>query len=268
MAAEVNMKKSLNMKGFLEKRRQTLKFHWRLYKFLLEGSVLSYYKMQNEDGKEIEKEGILWGKIDLRYVQSVRKATSVSHNFPFEVVLYNGKTIILSAQSEAKRTEWLQALWKVMHLSGQEERNCRSLTSDLHSKDSYMTHSSDEDNCEDSAEKKSNPRKILPRARIKSDLCVTSEKEGKMSESQNRKHVSLGFEQTSITQASCNSVSSYDGVPSPAVVISSTKMSALYTGKSAGITLTSLHMHTTKCDSTFAVHSHTEVCANGSLVTE
>ncbi|XP_006005576.1 uncharacterized protein LOC102355862 isoform X1 [Latimeria chalumnae] len=109
----------LCLKGFLEKRRQMMKFHWRCYKFVLEDTILSYYRVKSEE----DEEGVPWGKIDMRFVQSVRATNHISYKFPFEVVLHSGKVIILSAQTADQRADWLKFLWQSMHLAVQEEQD-------------------------------------------------------------------------------------------------------------------------------------------------
>ncbi|KAE8578755.1 hypothetical protein XENTR_v10023760 [Xenopus tropicalis] len=102
-----------SLSGILEKRRQNLKFHWKVYNFVLEGSALSYYKLRGNN----EKEGELWGTIELRDVQCLNSTDAIGHRYPIEVTLRSGKVILLSADCNMERMKWLQALQdKMMEL--------------------------------------------------------------------------------------------------------------------------------------------------------
>ncbi|KAM9305426.1 uncharacterized protein PAF06_013981 [Gastrophryne carolinensis] len=101
---------AVEISGVLEKRRQNLKFHWRTYQFILRGSKLSYYKMRGSQ----DKEGELWGTIDIRDVTSLQCVEVMGARFPMEVMLRSGKVILLAADSSAERAKWLQALQEQM----------------------------------------------------------------------------------------------------------------------------------------------------------
>ncbi|OCT61793.1 uncharacterized protein LOC121399076 [Xenopus laevis] len=105
-AMESNAQTPVSLSGILEKRRQNLKFHWKVYNFVLKGSALSYYKLRGNN----EKEGELWGTIELRDVQCLNSADAIGHRYPIEVTMRSGKVILLSADCNVERTKWLQAL--------------------------------------------------------------------------------------------------------------------------------------------------------------
>ncbi|KAM4632332.1 uncharacterized protein O3C94_018835 isoform 2-T2 [Discoglossus pictus] len=94
------------LSGILEKRRQNLKFQWRTYRFILEDLKLSYYKTRGSS----DKEGELWGTIDIRDVQSLCPVEPSGHRYPMEMTLRSGKVILLSAQSSLERARWLQTI--------------------------------------------------------------------------------------------------------------------------------------------------------------
>ncbi|XP_067859673.1 uncharacterized protein [Heptranchias perlo] len=132
------------LEGFLEKRRQTLKFNWRFYKFVLNDTSLCYYKVKNKPNPE----GILYGKIDVRFMHSARETTTVNHNYPFEVVLANGKIIILSASTNEQRLKWLRCLWDSMHKAAQDRSRLSFGQQDKQEEANYTTKSSDEEDVE------------------------------------------------------------------------------------------------------------------------
>ncbi|KAM3915840.1 uncharacterized protein RB166_015244 [Leptodactylus fuscus] len=96
--------------GILEKRRQTVKFHWRKYQFTLKGRNLSYFKMRGSH----DKEGELWGTIDVRDVSSLVCVDTTGSRYPMEMTLRNGKVIVLAADCNTERTRWLQAIQTAM----------------------------------------------------------------------------------------------------------------------------------------------------------
>ncbi|KAM5151792.1 uncharacterized protein ACMZJ9_010045 [Mantella aurantiaca] len=96
--------------GVLEKRRQNLKFHWRTYQFILKGMNLSYFKMRGSN----DKEGELWGTIDVRDVVSLLSVDIMGSRYPMEVTLRNGKVILLAADSNTERGKWLKAIQEKM----------------------------------------------------------------------------------------------------------------------------------------------------------
>ncbi|KAM4026492.1 uncharacterized protein ACNLHF_026720 [Anomaloglossus baeobatrachus] len=98
------------MSGILEKRRQNLKFQWRTYQFILNGTKLSYFKIRGSH----DKEGELWGTIDVREVLSLVSAATSGSRHTLEMTLRNGKVILLAAGSNEERTRWLQAIQETM----------------------------------------------------------------------------------------------------------------------------------------------------------
>ncbi|XP_071978738.1 uncharacterized protein [Engystomops pustulosus] len=104
------MEESGHMTGILEKRRQTVKFHWRKYQFTLKGRILSYYKTRGSD----DKEGELWGTIDVRDVLSLVCVDTMGSRYPMEMTLRNGKVITLAADCNTERMRWLQAIQEAM----------------------------------------------------------------------------------------------------------------------------------------------------------
>ncbi|XP_078520412.1 uncharacterized protein LOC144785322 isoform X2 [Lissotriton helveticus] len=110
------------LSGFLSKRRQTLKFQWRCYFCILTNAALSYYKVT----PETDEKGILWGSIAIKVMQSVRAVPKITQYYPLEVVLESGKIVLLAAHNKEDQNKWLQAIWKAMVMSGQEETLCRN----------------------------------------------------------------------------------------------------------------------------------------------
>ncbi|XP_077305666.1 uncharacterized protein LOC143924980 [Lithobates pipiens] len=96
--------------GILEKRRQNLKFHWRTYQFILKGVNLSYFKRRGSD----DKEGELWGAINLHDVTSLISVDIMGSRYPIEVTLRNGKVILLAADSNTERGKWMKVLQQKM----------------------------------------------------------------------------------------------------------------------------------------------------------
>ncbi|XP_077130319.1 uncharacterized protein LOC143785398 isoform X2 [Ranitomeya variabilis] len=95
----MDRKGQTQMSGILEKRRQNLKFQWRTYQFILNGTKLSYFKMRGSHDKEV--------------LTLVSAATSGSRHI-LEMTLRNGKIILLAAGSSEERTRWLQAIQETM----------------------------------------------------------------------------------------------------------------------------------------------------------
>ncbi|XP_077130317.1 uncharacterized protein LOC143785398 isoform X1 [Ranitomeya variabilis] len=106
----MDRKGQTQMSGILEKRRQNLKFQWRTYQFILNGTKLSYFKMRGSH----DKEGELWGTIDVRDVLTLVSAATSGSRHILEMTLRNGKIILLAAGSSEERTRWLQAIQETM----------------------------------------------------------------------------------------------------------------------------------------------------------
>ncbi|CAJ0940941.1 unnamed protein product, partial [Ranitomeya imitator] len=106
----MDRKGQTEMSGILEKRRQNLKFQWRTYQFILSGTKLSYFKMRGSH----DKEGELWGTIDVRDVLTLVSAATSGSRHILEMTLRNGKIILLAAGSSEERTRWLQAIQETM----------------------------------------------------------------------------------------------------------------------------------------------------------
>ncbi|KAG8433386.1 hypothetical protein GDO86_017606 [Hymenochirus boettgeri] len=105
-----NAQTSTVYSGILEKRRAKLKFHWRVYNFVLKGTTLSYYKVHERN----QKEGEPWGTINMRDVLSLNPIEAIGHRYPIEITLRSGKVVLLSADCNLERIKWIQALQEKM----------------------------------------------------------------------------------------------------------------------------------------------------------
>ncbi|KAM4034959.1 uncharacterized protein ACNLHF_021667 isoform 2-T2 [Anomaloglossus baeobatrachus] len=104
--------KNLIFEGFLKKRKDTMKFNWAKYWFKLQNTTLYFYTRRDPQPEYLR------GQYYMYSVQSVRSLNSPDGDFPFEIVMKNGKRKLLSAESEALRDVWLKLLWKSMQLPG------------------------------------------------------------------------------------------------------------------------------------------------------
>ncbi|XP_069075025.1 uncharacterized protein [Pleurodeles waltl] len=127
------------LSGFLSKRRQTMKFQWRGYFCILTDAALSYYKVT----PETDEKGILWGRIVVKFIQSVRAVSKITQHYPLELVLESGKIVLLAAHNKEEQNKWLQAIWKAMVISGQEETSCRKTTEGFCCNEDLLTLKSD-----------------------------------------------------------------------------------------------------------------------------
>ncbi|XP_069075023.1 uncharacterized protein [Pleurodeles waltl] len=193
------------LSGFLSKRRQTMKFQWRGYFCILTDAALSYYKVT----PETDEKGILWGRIVVKFIQSVRAVSKITQHYPLELVLESGKIVLLNrsdqlenetsyaipqtgvmnffsllknrildssmpekqpgrtfkpnflevtisgvllirscnnkqaAHNKEEQNKWLQAIWKAMVISGQEETSCRKTTEGFCCNEDLLTLKSD-----------------------------------------------------------------------------------------------------------------------------
>ncbi|XP_069604840.1 uncharacterized protein [Ranitomeya imitator] len=106
------VRQNLVFEGFLKKRKDTMKFTWAKYWFKLQNTTLYFYTRRDA------QPACLRGQYYMYSVQSVRSVTSPDGDFPFEIVMKNGRKKLLSAESEDLRDVWLKLLWKSMQLPG------------------------------------------------------------------------------------------------------------------------------------------------------
>ncbi|XP_031750640.1 uncharacterized protein LOC101732294 isoform X2 [Xenopus tropicalis] len=96
-----SVRENLGFCGFLRKRKDTMKFTWAKYWFKLQNTTLYFYTSQ-----------------EAHEVQSVRKVSVTDVEYPFEIVMKNGKRKILAADTADLRDVWMEFLWKSMQLPG------------------------------------------------------------------------------------------------------------------------------------------------------
>ncbi|KAM4691158.1 uncharacterized protein WCC33_016017 [Rhinophrynus dorsalis] len=105
-------KDDLYFEGFLRKRKDTMKFSWSKYWFRLRNTTLYFYTKREAEPT------CLRGQYYMCSVQSVREVTVAEVEFPFEIVLKNGKRKLLAAETAELRDVWMKFLWKSMQLPG------------------------------------------------------------------------------------------------------------------------------------------------------
>ncbi|XP_041073070.1 uncharacterized protein LOC121293802 isoform X3 [Carcharodon carcharias] len=87
----------------------------------------------SENGKDLVFEGYLKKRKDkmchlrgqyyIYMVQSVREIKATNHEYPFEIVMKNGKRKLLAAERSDLRAVWMEFLWKAMQLPGPGKKN-------------------------------------------------------------------------------------------------------------------------------------------------
>ncbi|XP_028267228.1 uncharacterized protein LOC114439476 isoform X2 [Parambassis ranga] len=103
----------LLFEGFLQKRKDTLKIRWVTYWFRLQNTTLFFYTKKNGSAAHLR------GYYYIYTVQSVREIHKADRKrFMFEIIMNNGKTKVLAADTAALRKEWVGNLWQAMNLSG------------------------------------------------------------------------------------------------------------------------------------------------------
>ncbi|XP_031750642.1 uncharacterized protein LOC101732294 isoform X4 [Xenopus tropicalis] len=107
-----SVRENLGFCGFLRKRKDTMKFTWAKYWFKLQNTTLYFYTSQEAH------ESCLRGQYYMGRVQSVRKVSVTDVEYPFEIVMKNGKRKILAADTADLRDVWMEFLWKSMQLPG------------------------------------------------------------------------------------------------------------------------------------------------------
>ncbi|MEQ2203721.1 hypothetical protein XENOCAPTIV_002710 [Xenoophorus captivus] len=102
----------LLFEGFLQKRKDTLKIRWVTYWFRLQNTTLFFYTKKNGSASHLR------GYYYIYTVQSVREVQKADKkHFLFEIIMTNGKTKMLAAETAALRKEWVGHLWQAMQLS-------------------------------------------------------------------------------------------------------------------------------------------------------
>ncbi|XP_053309571.1 uncharacterized protein LOC128471631 isoform X2 [Spea bombifrons] len=105
-------KEDLMFEGFLQKRKDTMKFTWARYWFKLQNTTLYFYLTGDSQSMSLR------GQYYMSSVQSVRKAAATENEFTFEIVMKNGKRKLLAADTAPLRDVWMEFLWKAMQLPG------------------------------------------------------------------------------------------------------------------------------------------------------
>ncbi|XP_067860574.1 uncharacterized protein [Heptranchias perlo] len=116
MASDENVK-DLVFEGYLKKRKDKMRFAWAKYWFRLQNTTLFFF---TEKGSETCH---LRGQYYIYTVQSVRETKATNHEYPFEIVMKNGKRKLLSAATSDLRAVWMEFLWKAMQLPGPGKKN-------------------------------------------------------------------------------------------------------------------------------------------------
>lgn len=104
--------KYLLFEGFLKKRRDTLKMKWTKYWFRLQNTTIFFYT--KKDGSALHLRGLYY----IYTVQTVRELQKdETKRYVFEMTMRNGKKKVLAAETAAMRKEWINHLWRAMHLT-------------------------------------------------------------------------------------------------------------------------------------------------------
>ncbi|XP_062264381.1 uncharacterized protein LOC133971152 [Platichthys flesus] len=86
---------------------------WATYWFRLQNTTLFFYTKKNGSASHLRSYYYIYT------VQSVREVQRAdSSRFMFEIVMKNGKKKMLAAETADLRQQWVEQLWKSMHLSG------------------------------------------------------------------------------------------------------------------------------------------------------
>ncbi|OCT60854.1 uncharacterized protein LOC108702863 [Xenopus laevis] len=112
-----SVKENLCFTGFLRKRKDTMKFTWAKYWFKLQNTTLYFYTRREAHDSSLR------GQYYMGNVQSVRRVSVTDVEYPFEIVMKNGKRKILAADTADLRDVWMQFLWKSMQLPGPGRHN-------------------------------------------------------------------------------------------------------------------------------------------------
>ncbi|XP_069785923.1 uncharacterized protein [Narcine bancroftii] len=116
MASEDNVK-DLIFEGYLKKRKDKMKFAWTKYWFRLQNTTLFFFTNKQCEACHLR------GQYYIYMVQSVRELKDMTHEYPFEIVMKNGKRKLLAAESSDLRAVWMEFLWKAMQLPGPGKKN-------------------------------------------------------------------------------------------------------------------------------------------------
>ncbi|XP_060700417.1 uncharacterized protein LOC132827740 [Hemiscyllium ocellatum] len=116
MASDENVK-DLIFEGYLKKRKDKMKFAWAKYWFKLQNTTLFFYTEKDCEACHLR------GQYYIHTVQSVRELKATNREYPFEIVMKNGKRKLLAAGRSDLRTIWMEFLWKAMQLPGPGKKN-------------------------------------------------------------------------------------------------------------------------------------------------
>ncbi|XP_051888955.1 protein outspread [Pristis pectinata] len=116
MASEDNGK-DLIFEGYLKKQKDKMKFAWAKYWFRLQNTTLFFFTDKQCEACHLR------GQYYIYMVQSVREMKDKNREYPFEIVMKNGKRKLLAAESSDLRAVWMEFLWKAMQLPGPGKKN-------------------------------------------------------------------------------------------------------------------------------------------------
>ncbi|XP_041073067.1 uncharacterized protein LOC121293802 isoform X1 [Carcharodon carcharias] len=117
MMASSENGKDLVFEGYLKKRKDKMRFAWAKYWFRLQNTTLFFYTEKDCESCHLR------GQYYIYMVQSVREIKATNHEYPFEIVMKNGKRKLLAAERSDLRAVWMEFLWKAMQLPGPGKKN-------------------------------------------------------------------------------------------------------------------------------------------------
>ncbi|XP_007886626.1 uncharacterized protein LOC103175409 isoform X2 [Callorhinchus milii] len=101
---------NLFFESFLKKRKDKMRFTWSTYWFRLQNTTLFFFTRKESEACHLR------GQYYIYMVQSVRETKTMNHDYPFEIVMKNGKKKVLAATTSELRAVWMEFLWKAMQL--------------------------------------------------------------------------------------------------------------------------------------------------------